>query len=107
MAPVVAVCRGKVCAGERRTEHRALLEVLDGFAVVPTPCLSVCHGPVAVLDPGGVAVVVEKVRKAEHRRALLDVLEGRPARTPFRSRVVTGKAARRARREAAEALRRR
>lgn len=106
MQRVVAVCGGKVCAGERRTEHRALLASLREVDVVTTPCLGVCRGPVAVLDPGGDAVVVEKVRKGKHRRALLDVLEGRPERGPFRSRVVTGKAARRARLEAAGALRR-
>ncbi|MFP5321932.1 MAG: hypothetical protein ACLGIC_08805 [Acidimicrobiia bacterium] len=106
--PVVAVCGGKDCARTRRDEHRALLEILADVEVVPTACLDVCDGPVAVLDPTGEApVVVERVRKGKHRRALVDVLAGRPARKPFRSRVITGKAARTARKKAGKALQRR
>ncbi len=107
MAPTVVVCGGKDCARKRPDEHGALSGALDpGADVVPTSCLGICKGPVAVLDPEGDAVVVARVRKPKHRRALLEHLGGSPARKPLRSRVVTGKKAKKARRKALKSLRR-
>ena len=107
MAPTVAVCGGKDCARKRPDEHGALTGALDpGADVVTTSCLGICTGPVAVLDPEGDALVIAKVRKPKHRRALVEHLGGGPARKPLRSRIVTGGKAKKARRKALKSMRR-
>lgn len=107
--PVVVVCGGKDCARKRADEHRLLLDVLgDDVEVVPSSCLDICSGPVAVLDVAGDApLVVEKVRKGKHRRAVVAHLQGADGGKPLRSRRVGGKAARKARKKARRSLRRR
>ena len=107
--PVVVVCGGKDCARKRAEEHRLLLGVLGGdVEVVPTSCLDICSGPVAVLDATGDSpVVVEKVRKGKHRRAVVAHLQGADGGKPLRSRQVRGKAARKAAKKARRSLRRR
>ena len=98
--PVVAVCSGSDCAKDERAAHKALLRGLrdeSGIDVVTTKCLKLCHGPVAVLDVRGTPVVVDKLRKPKRRRAAIAAATGDPdALSSLSSRVVDGKAARRA-----------
>lgn len=88
----MAVCSGKDCARDERKAHRSLRSVLsdDGLDVVPTKCLGVCHGPVAVVvSPSGRAVVVEKLKKKGRQRALADaVRSGRLKRAAAAGPVV-------------------
>ena len=106
---MVVVCGGKDCARERADEHRLLLGVLGGAVeVVPSSCLDICSGPVAVLDvEGDSPIVVEKVRKGKHRRAVVARLQGADGGKPLRTRRVRGKDARKALKKARRSLRRR
>jgi (2Fe-2S) ferredoxin len=105
--PLIVVCAGKDCAGDRRSEFRALLAELSGDVdVVAAKCLDVCKGPVAVIDAEGHApVVVERVRKPGQRRAVRTLATQRRLPKKLQKLVVTGKKGRKAAKKAAKRLR--
>ena len=103
MGPVVAVCTGKDC--RRSDAHDELVHSLGAAAdVVKVGCLDICHGTVVVVRPRDDAVVIERVRS---RKAAADLVEhltgGERLSGRLRKRVVTGSAARTARKRAARA----
>ncbi len=75
--PVVALCTAKDCARKRPGAHVKLRRALTAEAdVVDAPCLGVCSGPVAVLDPLGTPVVIAQVRGPSRRAAAVAALLG-------------------------------
>lgn len=76
----VLVCGGPDCAKDRRDDRKALVAACAeaGVAMRSTKCLGLCHGPVAVVvRPAGKPIVVERIRRRRHRRALVAVANGR------------------------------
>ena len=80
----VVLCSGSDCAKDERKAYRSLARQLDDADVefVCSPCLGVCHGPVAVVgDERGRAVVLQKIRsKARRKRLVSAVGSGRLSR---------------------------
>lgn len=100
------LCVGSDCAADERSAHRKLREALcrQEVPVVDAPCLGVCHGPVAVVEPvGSSPVVVRRVRRGRARRAIVEL--GRSGRLgPDATELsVDGKRGRRAIRRARRA----
>lgn len=92
--PQVAVCSGKDC--RKRAEYRALRACVAAVADVrATRCLDLCDAPVVVIRRRGVEpLVLDKVRSAEERDAVVAVINGRSPASVLRRRIVTGKARR-------------
>lgn len=104
--PCVVLCGGDDCAVDEVSAHRKLRSALldAGVAVVASPCLGVCHGPVAVVVvPAGQPVVLERLKKKRVRRAVVEAVTGvriddaRLRRHEVTSRKRRRKAVRRAR----------
>jgi len=87
----IAMCTGKSC--RRRPESSALHDALAGHAdVVDTSCLSICKGPVVVVEPRGDApLVLASVRSAKAIRDVSRmVADGRPPSRRLRERAAAG-----------------
>ncbi len=85
------MCTGKSC--RRRPESAALRDALAGHGeVVETSCLSICKGPVVVVDPlGDVPLVLANVRSAKAIRDVRRmVADGRPPSRRLRERAASG-----------------
>ncbi|MEM9516587.1 MAG: hypothetical protein AAGA42_17195 [Actinomycetota bacterium] len=70
----VVVCRGSDCAKDQCDAYRSLVRRLEnaGVEIAMSPCLGVCHGPVAVVvDEHRRAVVVNKVRSKKRQQRLV------------------------------------
>ena len=94
--PTVAVCAGKDCRAHRG-RFDSLVEQLDRVAVVvPTRCLGVCNGPVAVVTTDRGGVVVRSIRSPKRRRQLVRSVRAGELARKLRSRRVRGKKERRA-----------
>lgn len=94
--PQVALCSGKDC--RKRDEYRLLRDTVAAVAEVrTTKCLDVCDSPVVVIRrPGVEPVVIDKVRTADERDAVVAVIRGTDPSGVLGRRVVRGKARRRA-----------
>jgi hypothetical protein len=103
----VAICTGRSC--RKRDGAAALRDAVAGSGrVVDSSCLSICKGPVVVLDPlGDVPLVLSKVRSRKAIRDVGRVVAGRPPSRRLRERTVTGSKRDKAVHRAIRALRRR
>jgi (2Fe-2S) ferredoxin len=103
----VAICTGKSC--RKRTESGGLRDAVAGVAeVVDTSCLSICKGPVVVVDArGDVPLVLARVRSPKAIRDVRRVVDGGEPSRRLRERSVTGGKRAKAIQRAARSLRRR
>ena len=86
--PTVVVCSGKDCRRAHPDDWADLVQRLDraGARVVESGCLSICSGPVAVVDAPG--AVYGKLRSRKARRDLARAVGGRPRSTRLAKRAV-------------------
>jgi hypothetical protein len=102
---LVGWCVGKDCRRDGAAATRRLLE--QHCTIVELPCLDVCSGPIAVIDPtGDRPVVLRKVRSKKVVTDLVDhVVDAAPMSDRLRQRQVAGAKRDKARRRIARALR--
>jgi hypothetical protein len=103
--PEVGLCTGKDCrsADGFRTVER---ELRRRCAVVPLPCLDVCHGVVVVIEPrSDEPTVLERVGSRGLVLELVDhVVSDEPLSARLRKRRLTGSKRAKARRRIGRAL---